>query len=98
MPILGSIMAKMLFVLMSVHDMDKVRSESNDWCLIMLGISILALLSGFCQKFSFGVIGENVAFNIRKTLYRKILEKHQGWFDDRNNAPGVLTTTLSSDA
>jgi ATP-binding cassette, subfamily B (MDR/TAP), member 1 len=22
------------------------------------------------------VIGENVAFNIRKTLYRKILEKH----------------------
>jgi ATP-binding cassette, subfamily B (MDR/TAP), member 1 len=57
-----------------------------------------AFFTGFCQKFSFGVIGENVAFNIRKTLYRKILEKHQGWFDAKENAPGILTTTLSSDA
>lgn len=64
----------------------------------MLIIAIAALLTGFCQKFSFGVIGENVAFNIRKTLYRKIIEKHQGWFDERDHAPGVLTTTLSSDA
>ena len=64
----------------------------------MLVISVSAILTGFCQKLSFGVIGENVAFNIRKTLYRKILEKHQGWFDQKENAPGILTGTLSSDA
>jgi ATP-binding cassette subfamily B (MDR/TAP) protein 1 len=55
-------------------------------------------LTGFSQKFSFGVIGENVAFNIRSKLYRKIIEKHHGWFDEKSNAPGILTTTLSSDA
>lgn len=64
----------------------------------MFIISFSAILTGFCQKFSFGVIGENVAFNIRRKLYRKILEKNQGWFDERENAPGILTTTLSSDA
>ncbi len=44
------------------------------------------------------MIGENVAFNIRKKLYRKILEKHQGFFDHQENAPSILTSTLSSDA
>jgi ABC-type multidrug transport system fused ATPase/permease subunit len=98
MPMIGGVMAKMLFVLMDVSDIDEMRKQSNEWCLLMAIFAITALFTGFCQKFSFGVIGENVAFNIRSTLYRKILEKHQGWFDDRNNAPGVLTSTLSSDA
>jgi hypothetical protein len=42
----------------------------------MLIFAATALFTGFCQKFSFGVIGENVTFNIRSALYRKIIEKH----------------------
>ena len=76
MPIIGAIMAKMLFVLMEVTDLKKLRNDANEWCFYMLLLSVSAILTGFCQKLSFGVIGENVAFNIRKTLYRKILEKH----------------------
>lgn len=98
MPLVGAIMAKMLFVLMEVTNLGQLRKDANEWCLYMLIISVSAIFTGFCQKLSFGVIGENVAFNIRKTLYRKILEKHQGWFDQRENAPGILTGTLSSDA
>jgi ATP-binding cassette subfamily B (MDR/TAP) protein 1 len=98
MPFIGAIMAKMLFVLMEVTNLDQLRTDANKWCFVMLVISVSAILTGFCQKLSFGVIGENVAFNIRKTLYRKILEKHQGWFDQKENAPGILTGTLSSDA
>ena len=64
----------------------------------MFLFSAASLFTGFCQKFSFGVIGENVAYNIRKKLYRKILEKHQGFFDHQANAPSILTSTLSSDA
>ena len=73
MPLVGAIMAKMLFVLMEVTNLDQLRSDANEWCFYMLIISVSAILTGFCQKLSFGVIGENVAFNIRKTLYRKIL-------------------------
>jgi len=69
-------MAKMLFVLMEVKNLDDMRTQANKWCLVMFIFSASAFFTGFCQKFSFGVIGENVAFNIRKSLYRKILEKH----------------------
>lgn len=31
-------------------------------------------------------------------LYRHIMVKDLGWFDERDNAPSVLTSTLSSDA
>jgi ATP-binding cassette subfamily B (MDR/TAP) protein 1 len=64
----------------------------------MAMLSIAALFTGFFQKLSFGLIGENVAFNIRKALYTKLIQKHQGWYDQRENSPGILTTTLSSDA
>jgi ABC-type multidrug transport system fused ATPase/permease subunit len=64
----------------------------------MFGLAGCAFITGFAQKFSFGVIGENVTLNIRKRLYKSIVSKHAGWFDDRSNAPGILTTTLSSDA
>jgi len=35
--------------------------------------------------------------NIRSTLYGSLLKKHLGWFDKRDNAPGVLTSVLASD-
>ena len=64
----------------------------------MLIIAILSFLACFGHKFSFGYVGENITLKIRKNLYRKILEKHQGWFEEKDNAPGVLTSTLSNDA
>lgn len=76
MPIFGGVMAKMLFVLMNVYDLEEMRTESNKWCGLMLAFAFIALLTGFGQKFSFGVIGENVTSNIRRTLYRKIITKH----------------------
>lgn len=39
-----------------------------------------------------------MAFNIRKKLYRKVMEKHQGFFDRQENSPSILTSTLSNDA
>ena len=98
MPLIGAIMAKMLFVLMEVKDLDKMRDQSNQWCLLMFIFAACSFLTGFIQKFSFGVIGENVAFNIRKKLYRKVMEKHQGFFDRQENSPSILTSTLSNDA
>jgi hypothetical protein len=35
---------------------------------------------------------------IRKQLYSKILSKHMGWFDEKENTPGVLSATMASDA
>lgn len=98
MPCFGGVMAKMLFVLMEVQDLSKMRDEANYWCMVMLILACCAFVTGFLQKLSFGIIGENVTANIRRKLYRDILMKNQGWYDHRENAPGVLTSTLASDA
>ena len=98
MPIFGALMSKMLFVLMKKDDLNDVRNQANIWCGVMLLIACVSYVTGFSNKFSFGVIGENVTLKVRNTLYEKIIKKHMGWFDQRENAPGVLTSTLSSDA
>lgn len=98
MPLFGSTLAKMLFILLDATDLDVVRTESNKWCAVMLGFAVLSFFTGFLQKFTFGVIGENVTQRIRMRLYRHIMVKDLGWFDERDNAPSVLTSTLSSDA
>lgn len=97
-PMLGGIMVKMLFVLLNTTDYDVMRNESNKWCFVMFIITICDLFSAFSSKLSFGVVGENITHNIRKQLFRKILEKHQGWFDLRENAPGQLSSVLARDS
>jgi ATP-binding cassette subfamily B (MDR/TAP) protein 1 len=34
---------------------------------------------------------------VRETLYTNILQKNIGWFDDRDNGPSVLTSTMSTE-
>jgi hypothetical protein len=36
--------------------------------------------------------------NMRQALYSAIVKKNIGWFDKRENAPGILTSTLASEA
>jgi ATP-binding cassette subfamily B (MDR/TAP) protein 1 len=101
LPIFGILLGKMLFVLQYIpfiNPYTKIRSDSDYYCMLMLIVSILSFFTAVSQKFSFGVIGENVTMKIRKQLYSSILSKHMGWFDDKNNSPGVLSSTMASDA
>ena len=43
----------------------------------------------------FGYIGENITLAMRVNLYSAIIKKHIGFFDKRDNSPGVLTTNLA---
>ena len=43
------------------------------------------------------MIGENITLNIREKLYGALVKKDIGWFDKRENAPGVLNSVLASD-
>jgi len=96
LPLFGITIGKVTFALMK-PDPDEVRDEADKWCLYMLMIMIGSFFTAFSQKFAFGVVGENITLKIRERLYSSILKKHIGWFDERENAPGVLTTVLASD-
>jgi hypothetical protein len=47
MPVIGAIMAKMLFVLLDTRDLAYVRSQSNEWCGVMIGLAVAAAITGF---------------------------------------------------
>jgi ABC-type multidrug transport system fused ATPase/permease subunit len=77
---------------------DLMKDEAEDWCLYMFLCAVVCFCTTFTQKFCFGVVGENITKNIRDKLYAALLKKNIGWFDARENAPGVLTSVLASDA
>ena len=61
---------------------------------------IVGVVSGICcfvQKYSFGTLGGTVTYKIRELLYMNILQKNIGWFDNRDNGPSVLTSTMAED-
>lgn len=98
MPLFGIVLIKTLFAMNPLTHPFDFRESTDYWCMIMLIIAICAFVFGYAQKFSFGVIGENVTLRIRQQLYSKILQKNIGWFDEKDNAPGVISASMASDA
>jgi len=43
-------------------------------------------------------VGENITLKMRYNLYKSIIHKHIGFFDLRENSPGILTAVLASEA
>lgn len=107
-PILGIVFAKLLSVLSLPIEFLKIR-EGDDWAdwlkgevtflsMVMIYCAIVNLFSILFQKYSYGYLGNNVTMKVREILYTNILQKHIGWFDERENGPSVLTSTMSADA
>jgi len=63
----------------------------------MLIIALVCFISMGSTKKCFGTLGNNVTLEVRKLLYRKILEKNIGFFDFPENGTSVLTSSMSSD-
>ena len=78
-------------------DLEQMRKDADFWILWMFIASLISLCTAFVQKFSFGIVGENITINMRHRLYEAILKKSIGWFDLRDNSAGVLTSVLASD-
>ena len=95
MPAFAILLAKMLFVLVPANPF--IRSDSDKYCLIMALLAVGALICGFGSKLTHGLVSENVTLRARKTLYSKILTKELAWFDEKENSPGILSTTMASD-
>lgn len=98
MPIFGLIFSFVLTVLTSPKD-DKayIEEKVKFYSGIMGIVALVSSLSSFVQKYSFGTLGNNVTGKIRNILYGKILEKNIGFFDDREHASSVLTSSMAQD-
>jgi len=76
---------------------DYFTSEMAFWCIFCAAWGVINVFSGFFQKYFFGLLGESVALQIKTLLYEALLQKHTGFYDERENAPTVLTSAVAMD-
>lgn len=108
-PVCGIAFAKILTLLslpipylkfvdpLGVGGIDYMKQEIIYWSIGMLIIALVCFISMGSTKKCFGTLGNNVTLEVRKLLYRKILEKNIGFFDFPENGTSVLTSSMSSD-
>ncbi|XP_075287295.1 bile salt export pump isoform X2 [Opisthocomus hoazin] len=82
----------------SILDEEEQRIQINGVCLLFVFIGILSFLTQFLQGYTFAKSGELLTRRLRKIGFQAMLGQDIGWFDDRKNSPGALTTRLATDA
>ncbi|XP_074449620.1 bile salt export pump [Larus michahellis] len=82
----------------SILDEDERRIQINGVCLLFVFVGILSFFTQFLQGYTFAKSGELLTRRLRKIGFQAMLGQDIGWFDDRKNSPGALTTRLATDA
>ncbi|XP_072010354.1 ATP-dependent translocase ABCB1 isoform X3 [Engystomops pustulosus] len=76
----------------------EVRSKSNMFCLLFLALGAVSFITFFLQGFTFGKAGEILTTRLRLLTFKSMLRQEMGWFDNKKNSTGALTTRLATDA
>jgi len=64
---------------------------------MMATIAVVLGIFTLIGRMSYGLLGTNCTLSIRQLLYKSILEKNMGWFDESEHAVSVLTSAMASD-
>jgi len=76
----------------------EIISEVAIYSIAYFALGVSHFLCTFTQSSSFGVINGRMTARVRRETFRAILKSEIGFFDNRDNAVGVLTSKLSTDA
>ena len=95
-PIFAIFFTKILFSMMKVNFQDK-KDGVNLYAGLIMMLAVIAFITISLQRFSFGMLSQNMIKKLRTELYINILRKHIGWFDNHDNSPGQITSVLSAD-
>jgi len=77
---------------------DYLQTETIRWTWWCIGAATLCFLGMSLRGICFGFLGEGVTLKVRTLLYKSILEKNLGFFDDRENNASVLTSSMAQDS
>ena len=86
-----------MIVVWYASDTDYMVRRSLEYSFVFYGIAVASMVSEAIQKGTFEMIGERMTTRMRGDLFRAILRKDIAWFDDDENAVGVLASRLSTD-
>uniref|UniRef100_A0A8C0VWC0 Bile salt export pump n=1 Tax=Cyanistes caeruleus TaxID=156563 RepID=A0A8C0VWC0_CYACU len=70
----------------------------NGVCVLFVLVGVVSFFTQFLQGYTFAKSGELLTRRLRKIGFQAMLGQDIGWFDDRKNSPGALTTRLATDA
>uniref|UniRef100_A0A8K9URQ3 ATP-binding cassette sub-family B member 5 n=1 Tax=Oncorhynchus mykiss TaxID=8022 RepID=A0A8K9URQ3_ONCMY len=96
-PCVAIIFAKIIGVFSEV-DPEVKRQKTMMFSLLFLLIGGVAFVTYFLKGYMFGKSGELLTMRLRRQVFHAMMRQEIGWFDDNNNAVGVLTTRLATDA
>ncbi|OXB76842.1 UNVERIFIED_CONTAM: hypothetical protein H355_002535 [Colinus virginianus] len=82
----------------SILDQEEQKFQINGVCLLFVFVGIISFFTQFLQGYNFAKSGELLTRRLRKIGFQAMLGQDIGWFDDRRNSPGALTTRLATDA
>ncbi|NXJ14883.1 ABCBB protein, partial [Odontophorus gujanensis] len=82
----------------SILDQEEQKFQINGVCLLFVFVGIVSFFTQFLQGYNFAKSGELLTRRLRKIGFQAMLGQDIGWFDDRRNSPGALTTRLATDA
>lgn len=72
--------------------------EINNYCLLFLATAIAGGICTFAYKFPFDLYGQRVVYEVRKSVFDKLLRLPVSFYDKKENTPGGVATKLASDA
>lgn len=87
-----------VFDVLKGNDPDEIRSQTNIYNFLFIGIGIVAGLGSFLQSYMFGIAGVRLTTRLRIDAFKAMLHQEMAWFDDENNRVGALSARLSGDA
>ncbi|XP_069816579.1 ATP-binding cassette sub-family B member 5 isoform X2 [Dendropsophus ebraccatus] len=87
-----------IIAIFGYDDPDKIKRESDLYCIMFVIIGVVSFFTYFLQGFMFGRSGEVLTMRLRHMAFKAMLRQEISWFDDKNNNTGALTTRLSTEA
>ncbi|XP_075067982.1 ATP-dependent translocase ABCB1 isoform X5 [Mixophyes fleayi] len=77
---------------------EEMKSKSTMFSLLFFVLGGVSFVTFFLQGFTFGKAGEILTKRLRLMTFKAMLRQEMGWFDDKKNSTGALTTRLATDA
>eukprot|EP00998_Keelungia_sp_KM082_P005916 NODE_21_length_3711_cov_51.810826_g19_i0.p1 GENE.NODE_21_length_3711_cov_51.810826_g19_i0~~NODE_21_length_3711_cov_51.810826_g19_i0.p1 ORF type:complete len:1219 (-),score=299.13 NODE_21_length_3711_cov_51.810826_g19_i0:54-3500(-) len=75
----------------------QMRDETPKWCLLFLGLGVLAFFMYLFKMAMLGIAGERLTERLRALLFKSMLRQDISFFDDKKNDSGALCNTLSTE-
>lgn len=77
---------------------DLVTEKSHTYIFCFIGLAVATGICYWGQFTFFGIIGERMTSRVRAELFQALLRQEIGYYDERKNSVGGLTSKLATDA